>query len=123
MARRMERPGVVDQEVDAAVVLVQQLDETVAVGHVGDVHRIGDEAVSLALGLLAGLFELVLSRPQMMVMAPASANLCAAARPMPDDPPVTSTTLPPPCRAASGRCAGRGRGGAPSSPTGARRSP
>ena len=31
----------------------------------------------------------------MTVIAPASANLHAAARPMPDEPPVTSTTLPP----------------------------
>ena len=35
------------------------------------------------------------SRPQIRVMAPASANLWAAAKPMPDEPPVTSTTLPP----------------------------
>jgi hypothetical protein len=31
--------GVVDQEVDAAVVFDQQLHEAVAVGHVGDVGR------------------------------------------------------------------------------------
>ncbi len=34
------------------------------------------------------------SRAQITVIAPASANLQAAARPMPDEPPVTSTTLP-----------------------------
>ena len=32
--------------------------------------------------------------PDLVVVAPASANLCAAASPMPEEPPVTSTTLP-----------------------------
>ena len=38
--------------------------------------------------------SLASSRAQMTVIAPASANLHAAARPMPEEPPVTSTTLP-----------------------------
>ena len=57
--------------------------------------------VNLATGQ-AGLLGFAGSMPvftqpdaQMMVTAPASANLQAAARPMPDEPPVTSTTLPP----------------------------
>jgi hypothetical protein len=34
------------------------------------------------------------SRAAITVIAPACAILCAAARPMPEEPPVTSTTLP-----------------------------
>ena len=52
-------PGVVDQVVHAAVVVLQQLGEAVAIGHVGDVYRVGDEAVAPRPGFLAGFLQLV----------------------------------------------------------------
>ena len=52
-------PGVVDQVVHSAVVVLQQLGEAVAIGHVGDIDRVGDKTVTPRPGFLAGLFQLV----------------------------------------------------------------
>ena len=86
--------GVVDQHVDPAVIGDQQFHEAVAFGHVGHVGRIGDDVQPGVLEFFLGLRQLVFVAPANEVMAPASASLWAAARPMPDEPPVTSTTLP-----------------------------
>ena len=53
-------PGVIDQEVDAAVLVDQHLDEAVDIGHVGEVGRVGHELVAARARLGAGLVELVL---------------------------------------------------------------
>ena len=50
---------VVDQEVHTAVVRNELLHKTVAIGHIGNICRVGNEAVAFGLGFLAGLVQLV----------------------------------------------------------------
>ena len=65
--------------------------DVVDVGHVAAVD-LGDAAGGL--DLLLGLLELLAERATNSTVAPASAALTAVALPIPEEPPVISTTLP-----------------------------
>ena len=88
--------GVVDQEVDAAVLLRAPCDERVAVARGRRCRQVGDARVPPMRLDLASSPRASFSSPRATIItcAPASASLSAAALPMPDEPPVTSTTLP-----------------------------
>ncbi len=86
--------GIVDENVDPAVLAQDPLDERRALRRVGNVGAVGLDLEALGGEFLARQIELVLSRATISVFAPASASLRAIALPMPAEPPVMRTRLP-----------------------------
>ena len=93
--RRELAAGVVDQRVDAAVAREHRGDGGLDLRFLADVAgmRRADAAggLDLALHRVAACASV---RPTITTAAPSAASSCAVQRPMPEPPPVTTTTWP-----------------------------
>jgi hypothetical protein len=69
--------------------------QLVAVGQVGQVGGVGEHLAAGGLDLVAGLEQLLLRRARRSRHRTGRGHACSAvARPMPEEPPVITTTLP-----------------------------